>query len=163
LWVAAYRQGQFMTATPTHAEPRVIAGELIGRLILAFGDMEHQVGLSLGYLAATPEFTIFEPIVDSMALKQKLAILHDMVGEHLADKPACLEEFARWHGPMRRLRLRHHRLIHGRWDSEINAFRPGRVRRNVAPVWDLAELREECRRTEALRETLGGWRERWLG
>ncbi len=151
-----------MTATPAQAEPRDIAGELIGRLILAFGDMEHQVSLSLGYLAATPEFTIFETIVDSMVLKQKLGILHDMVGEHFADAPACLEEFARWHGPMRRLRLRRNRLIHGRWDSEINAFRPGRFRRYVAPVCDLAELREECRRTEALRETLDGWRGRWL-
>jgi hypothetical protein len=27
---------------------------------------------------------------------------------------------------------------------------------------NLAELREECRRTEALRASFRGWRERWL-
>jgi hypothetical protein len=151
-----------MTANSAPAEPRDIAGELIGRLILAFGEMENQVSLCLHRLAATPEFALFTPIADSLVLKQKLDILNEMVAARSADTPACWDEFVRWYRPLRRLRRRRDGIVHGYWDSEIGALRPMKFKKHPTMTRSLAELREECRRAEALRESFSAWRKCWL-
>jgi hypothetical protein len=151
-----------MSATNEHAEPRDVAGDLIGRLILAFGDMEYQVSLCLHRLAAIPEFGLFAPIADTLVLKQKLDVFKDMVVARFADSPACLDEFVLWHRRLCKLRRRRDGLIHGYWDHEINALRPMKFKKHSTMTCNLAELREECRRTEALRASFRGWRERWL-
>ncbi len=133
--------------------PRDVAGDLIGRLILTFGDMEHQVSLCLHRLAATPEFALFTPIADTLVLKQKLDVFKDMVVACFADSPACLDEFVRWHRRLCKLRRRRDGLIHGYWDPDINALRPMKFKKHSTMTCNLAELREECRRTEVLRDT----------
>ena len=135
-----------MPATNAQPEPREVAGDLIGRLILAFGEMEYQVSLCLHHLAATPEFALFTPIADSLVLKQKLEILNDMVAARSDDAPACWDEFVLWYRPLRRLRRRRDGIVHSYWDSEVGALRPMKFKKHPTLTRTLAELREECRR-----------------
>ncbi|HEV7777540.1 MAG TPA: hypothetical protein VGO76_11790 [Luteibacter sp.] len=144
-------------------EPRVVASEMLGRIVLAVGEMEYKVGLCLCRLVDAPEFEVLAPIVDTLSLKPRLDMLNDLVAAHFAGSPGCLSEFAHWHGRLGQLGDRRSGFVHGRWDSDIDALRPARFKGRPKAVCHVAELREECRRAEVLGGIFQGWRGRWLG
>jgi hypothetical protein len=127
-----------MNTATALTEPRDVASEMLGRIVLAFGEMDYQVSLCVLRLVATSTFEIFTPIVEAMVLKEKLDVLEEMVAVRFADTPACLEAFARWYGPLGRLRLRRNRLMHGRWDSNIDALRTARFKSQSMAVCNVA-------------------------
>ncbi len=152
-----------MTTATALIEPRDVASEMLGRIVLAVGEMEYHVGLCLCRLVDSPEFELLMPIVDSLTLKLKLDMLNELVAGHFAESPGCLAEFAHWHGRLGQLGVRRSRFVHGRWDSDIDALRPARAGGLPRAVCDVAELREECRRAEVLGGIFQGWCGRWLG
>ncbi len=148
--------------------PYFAASMHIGRMVFALADIERGAGLCFRQLIATDEFDVLTPLVSKLALKQKLDTIFHMVPRRFADAPGCIDEFTRWHGQADRMRVRRNDLVHGCWDSASarlelsNSARGALARHPGERAYNVAMLRGEAERAEALRDTFKRWRDDWI-
>lgn len=128
-----------------------IANECIGKIIIAFSQLELNINLCLQCAVSARDFDTVNPLVERLSFKSKIDALIEIIEIKFSSSPECIADFKSWHQRLDKFRVKRNSFIHGRWGflhaaQEIVNVSPGMIGPN--------RLKEKRYRVEDLRKEI---------
>ena len=146
----------------------ITAAESIGKVILAFSNLELNVNLCLQWAVNANDFHAVNPLVERLSFKNKIDALVEIVAIKFSSSQECVSDFRSWHKKMDKLRTKRNSFIHGRWgfaylNEEIVNVAPGMI--GPEPLketrYSVKNLEKELHALEEVSNELNKIREKW--